>query len=110
MAYVPHFFENPDDAGVLAPILEPGTVPAYAQLAYEAAQQDPRLLTQLPCFCYCDRFGHKSLHDCFSSRHAIDCDICQREAVEAVRMVKSGTTPEEIRKFIIQNHRPRTQQ
>lgn len=106
MGYIPHFFEDPDAAGVLPLVLDPGSVPVYAQLAYEAAQENPRLLTQLPCFCYCDRFGHKSLHDCYSSRHAIDCDVCQKEAIEAAQMAKQGMSSEEIRKAIIEKHRP----
>lgn len=106
MNYIPHYFEDPDAAGVLPLILDPGTVPVYAQLAYEAAQENPRLLAQLPCFCYCDRFGHKSLHDCYSTRHAIDCDVCQREAIEAAQMVKDGMSVEDIRKAIIEKHRP----
>ena len=29
--------------------------------AYEVAQRIPGVVAQQPCFCYCDKFGHKSL-------------------------------------------------
>jgi hypothetical protein len=40
--------------------------PAVAvQAAYEFAARHPEVLGQLPCFCGCDKLGHRSNHDCF---------------------------------------------
>lgn len=103
---MPAFWENPDSAGVLEPTLDPTTVPVEAQAAYLIAQQKPKLLSQMPCFCYCDRFGHKSLHDCYVSTHAQQCDVCLQEAIEADQMDKQGMSPEEIRAVIIAKHHP----
>jgi hypothetical protein len=37
--------------------------------AYAVAHRIPDVLAQQPCFCYCDRFGHGSLLDCWASDH-----------------------------------------
>ncbi len=42
--------------------------PAAAR-AYRAAAAMPEVLVQLPCYCWCDKFGHGSLLDCFASTH-----------------------------------------
>lgn len=104
---VPAYFENPDSAEPLQPVLAPSTVPYFAREGYEVAQRKPRLMTQLPCFCYCDKFGHTSLHTCFETTHAVHCDVCLKEALEADRMDSQGLSPQEIREFIIQQYKPR---
>lgn len=104
---VPAYFENPDMAEPLQPILAPSTVPYFAREGYEVAQRKPRLMAQMPCFCYCEKFGHTSLHTCFETTHAIHCDVCLKEALEADRMDSQGMSPQEIREFIIQQYKPR---
>src|SRR5688572_17020856 len=52
---LPPFFESAESVGTLAATLNPATVRPFAREAYVVAQQSPELLTQLPCFCYCDR-------------------------------------------------------
>src|ERR1035441_4133492 len=37
----------------------------YQVQSYELAAKMPSVLYQLPCYCYCDRMGHGSLHSCF---------------------------------------------
>jgi hypothetical protein len=37
--------------------------------AYEIAGQIPEVIAQQPCYCYCDKFGHRSLLDCYASDH-----------------------------------------
>jgi Protein of unknown function with PCYCGC motif len=103
---MPAFWENPDAAGVLPPTLDPAMVSPEAKAAYLIAQQNPKLLAQMPCFCYCDRFGHKSLHDCYVGTHAEHCDVCLEEALEADQLQKQGMSPEEIRSLIIAKHHP----
>jgi Protein of unknown function with PCYCGC motif len=108
--HVPPYFEDPGAAGVLLPTKDPATVTPHATAGYVVAQKDPELLTQLPCFCYCDRMGHKSLHDCFVSEHAESCDICLKEAVEGEQMKNQGMTAQEIRSVIIAKYHPRSGQ
>lgn len=38
--------------------------------AYRVASEIPEVLAQQPCYCYCDKYGHKSLLDCYTSDHA----------------------------------------
>jgi len=107
--HVPAFFENPDMAEPLKAVLEPASVPIFAREGYEAVQRKPRLMSQMPCFCYCEKFGHTSLHTCFETDHAVHCDVCLKEALEADRMDSQGLSPQEIREFIIQTYKPRGQ-
>lgn len=40
-----------------------------AARAYRIASELPEVLAQQPCYCYCDRYGHTSLLDCYASDH-----------------------------------------
>ncbi len=62
----------------------------------------PDVLAQQPCYCYCQRQGHRSLLDCFASLHSTSCNICINEARLAGQLHRQGKTPEEIRTAIIQ--------
>jgi hypothetical protein len=69
---VPPYFETADAARPF-----PSLVPAayyrstpLAAKAYQIASEIPDVLAQQPCYCYCDRYGHKSLLDCYTSDHA----------------------------------------
>lgn len=37
--------------------------------AYGIAQRIPTVLAQQPCYCWCDKFGHGSLLDCYQTDH-----------------------------------------
>lgn len=39
--------------------------------AYRIASQIPGVIAQQPCYCYCDKFGHRSLLDCYASDHGV---------------------------------------
>ncbi len=39
----------------------------YQTHAYELAAKIPNVIHQQPCYCYCDRMGHNSLHSCFDT-------------------------------------------
>ncbi len=41
-----------------------------AARAYQTAARYPGLVAQQPCYCHCDRQGHRSLLDCYSVEHA----------------------------------------
>jgi len=69
--------------------------------AYELAAKIPVVLHQQPCFCYCDRMGHNSLHSCFEGTHGALCATCLKELYYSYQMNKKGKTAAEIRKGII---------
>src|SRR5580704_6516378 len=74
----------------------------YQTHAYELASKFPAVLPQQPCYCYCDRMGHNSLHSCFESSHGARCDICLKELYYSYGESRKGRTASHIRKGIIQ--------
>ena len=92
----------------LAPIASPAQVAemdikyGFQRRAYEAAAKVPRVLYQLPCYCFCDRSaGHQSLHSCFEGDHGAHCSTCMQEAFYAYQMTKKGKTAKQIREGIM---------
>lgn len=74
----------------------------YQDHAYELAAKIPKVIYQLPCYCYCDRtVGHKSLHSCYESAHAAHCAACLKELYFAYTETKKGKTPAQIRAAIM---------
>ncbi len=73
----------------------------YQTHAYELAEKIPAVLHQLPCYCYCDKIGHKSLRTCYETTHAAHCGTCLKELYYAYRQTKLKKTPKEIREGII---------
>jgi hypothetical protein len=85
--------------------------------AYEFAARHPEVLHHMPCFCGCERNGHRNNEDCFIARreadgrpewspHGIGCGICIDVAQEALRLHKSGATVADIRAAIDRKYRP----
>jgi hypothetical protein len=105
---VPAYNAAPPPKGTkLPPILgrdqlwgENGQFP-YQMKAYDLAAKIPVVLHQQPCYCYCDRMGHNSLHSCFESAHGARCDICLKELYYAYSQHTKGKTATQIRKGII---------
>jgi len=74
----------------------------FQRRAYEAAAKVPRVLYQLPCYCFCDRSaGHQSLHSCFEGDHGSHCSTCMQEAFYAYEMTKQGKTAKQIREGVM---------
>ena len=72
-----------------------------AQNAYTLAARIKKVLYQEPCYCHCDRSqGHGSLLDCFVSKHAAACGICEREDFYAYEQSHKGKTGAQIREGI----------
>jgi len=69
--------------------------------AYELAAKIPTVLHQQPCYCYCDRMGHNSLHSCFESMHGAQCGTCLKEAYYSYTEHQKGKTAAQIRREII---------
>jgi hypothetical protein len=95
-------FHDTVPAGPLPATLSPSlfTEPV-AQNAYALAARIKKILYQQPCYCHCDRSqGHGSLLDCYVSRHAAACGICEREDFYAYEQSRKGKTGAQIREGI----------
>jgi uncharacterized protein with PCYCGC motif len=73
----------------------------YQTRAYELASRIPTVLHQQPCYCYCDRMGHNSLHSCFENTHGAQCSTCLRELYYSYQQHQKGKTAVQIRAGII---------
>ncbi len=96
---VPKFHAQPPD-GPLPQVRNPAQYAANptVERIYQLAAAIRPVLYQLPCYCACDGAeGHASLLDCFVGTHAVQCWICQREAVFAFRQTRRGKHPRQIR-------------
>ena len=72
------------------------------QSAYAAAAKIKKVLYQQPCYCHCDRsHGHKSLLDCFASKHGSGCGTCIYEDFYAFEQSGKGKSVAQIRAGII---------
>jgi hypothetical protein len=106
---VPAYHKTPPVKGEkLAPIASSAQLDqmnlkyGFQRRAYEAAAKVPRVLYQLPCYCFCDRSaGHQSLHSCFEGDHGSHCSTCMQEAFYAYQMTKQGKTAKQIREGIM---------
>lgn len=73
----------------------------YQTHAYELAAKIPNVLHQQPCYCYCDRMGHNSLHSCFENTHGAQCSTCLKELYYSYQESKKGKTAKQIRAGIM---------
>jgi hypothetical protein len=79
---------------------------------YRFAAEHPEVLSYVPCFCGCERGGHKGNDDCFVKTrnaegdvtewepHGLDCAVCLDVANEAMQMTRSGASVVDIRAAI----------
>jgi hypothetical protein len=74
---------------------------AYQTHAYELAAKIPNVLHQQPCYCYCDRMGHNSLHSCFENTHGAQCSTCLKELYYSYDQHKKARSAAQIRAGII---------
>jgi uncharacterized protein with PCYCGC motif len=87
----------------------PPRSPDVVQAAYMFAAEHPEILSYVPCFCGCERGGHKGNEDCFIAArgangdvtawepHGLDCAVCIDVATEARTMFNSGASVRDIR-------------
>jgi hypothetical protein len=73
----------------------------YQTHAYELAAKIQGVLYQQPCYCYCERMGHKSLRTCFEGTHGAKCAVCLKELYYSYQQSKAGKKAREIRDGII---------
>ncbi len=105
---IPHYNPAPPKkADKLPPILPPEVLwqqnfqQPFQAHAYELASKIPNVLHQQPCYCFCDRMGHKSLRTCYETTHAANCSACLKELFYTYQEHKKGKTAAQIRKGII---------
>jgi len=91
-----------------------GRPPEVIKAAYIFAAEHPEVLTYVPCFCGCERSGHKGNEDCFvKSRaangdvsqwepHGMECNVCVDVATQAKQMFSSGASVRDIRAAVEQ--------
>jgi hypothetical protein len=82
------------------------------QQVYEFAARHPEVLSYVPCYCGCERGGHKANHDCFVKAraangritewdaHGMGCAICLDVGRKAMTMFNQGMTVTAIRAAI----------
>jgi hypothetical protein len=87
----------------------PPRSPDVVRAAYLFAAEHPEILSYVPCFCGCERGGHKGNEDCFIAArsvngdvtawepHGLDCAVCIDVATEARTMFDSGASARDIR-------------
>jgi hypothetical protein len=92
-------FHNQAPQGHLPETLAPSEfTEVVIQNAYILAARVKKVLYQQPCYCHCDRSqGHKSLLDCFASKHGAGCGVCMQEAIYSYEQSHKGKTAAEIR-------------
>jgi len=98
---IPAFFKEPPDVKSLPPTLPPEQYQGKIRDAYQVARDIPQTLAQLPCFCYCDTIGHKSLHSCYEDEHSTGCTVCLDSALLASKLKKEGLSDQQIREKLI---------
>jgi hypothetical protein len=68
---IPDYYKSEAEARPFPPTLDPAQFSqAAVQKAYRAAREIPGVLAQQPCYCYCDRMGHKGLLACHRDNHS----------------------------------------
>lgn len=102
--------------------LPPLPLPAYPlgrstqviTAAYRFAAEHPEILTYVPCFCGCERSGHRGNEDCFVRTraangdvvewepHGMECNVCLDVATQAMQMYASGASVRDIRAAVEQ--------
>ena len=107
---------KPHPQANLPPLQFPGyQMPRSADVvtaAYKFAAEHPEVLSYVPCYCGCERQGHRGNTDCFvRSRdingnvidwddHGMECTVCIDVATRSRQMFSSGASVRDIRAAI----------
>ena len=105
---VPEVKRKPHPQANLPPLpvqaYTPPRPPDVVRAAYVFAAEHPEILSYVPCFCGCERGGHKGNDDCFVARrdasgkptewvtHGSVCEVCIDVATKAMQMTSAGAT------------------
>ncbi len=68
---IPPYHENAEAARPFPELMAPERYRDYPHVerVYRIAHRIPGVLAQQPCYCWCNKFGHASLLDCYASDH-----------------------------------------
>jgi hypothetical protein len=92
--------------------------PEVVKAAYKFAAEHPEVLSYVPCFCGCERMGHRGNEDCFVKArdvngdvvawedHGMECAVCLDVATRSRQMYTSGASVSEIRAAIEKEFTP----
>jgi len=90
--------------------------PEVIRATYKFAAEHPEVLNYVPCFCGCDKSGHRSSEDCFVksrakngdvtawNEHGIACAMCLAVAERAKQMCDKGAPLSDVRADIEQRY------
>jgi hypothetical protein len=93
--------------------------PEAVTAAYRFAAEHPEVLSYLPCYCGCERSGHRGNEDCFVQArdvngdviqwndHGMECAVCLEVATKAMQMHGAGSSVSDIRAAIEREWSPR---
>ena len=88
--------------------------PEVITATYRFAAEHPEILSYIPCFCGCERSGHRGNEDCFVQKrgangdvtewteHGMECAVCLDVAQQAMQMHASGASVRDIRAAVEQ--------
>ncbi|HEX6383331.1 MAG TPA: PCYCGC motif-containing (lipo)protein [Anaerolineae bacterium] len=91
--------------------------PQAVREAYQFAVASPEIVQQLPCYCGCVAFGHRSNYDCYVAEvdpdgtitydmHAIGCTICVDITQDAMAQMRRGKSLPEIQSYVEARYAP----
>jgi hypothetical protein len=101
------------------PAYAPPRAPEVVRAAFTFAAEHPEVLGYVPCFCGCQRMGHRGNDDCFVAAragngdvtawepHGMECQICIDVAHQSEELLKMGTSVRDIRGKVEQSWSPR---
>jgi len=96
----------------------PPRPPEVVTAAFHFAAEHPEVLSYIPCFCGCERGGHRGNADCFVrsraangdvlewEEHGVECAVCIDVATRSRQMYSSGASVASIRAAIEQEYSP----
>jgi hypothetical protein len=107
---------KPHPQANLPPLQFPGyptpRAPEVVRAAYQFAAEHPEVLSYVPCFCGCERSGHRGNEDCFVREravngdviswedHGMECAVCLDVADRSRQLFAAGKSVAEIRATI----------
>lgn len=92
--------------------------PEVVKAAYRFAAEHPEVLSYVPCFCGCERQGHRGNEDCFVKArdvngdvvqwddHGMECAVCLDVATRSLQLYTSGASVSDIRAAIDKEFTP----
>lgn len=81
--------------------------------AYLFARDHKEVLIHMPCYCGCDKIGHKNNYECYIDEngeytdHGSLCGGCLSITLDAKKLYEEGRSIEEIKAYIVEKHSPR---